>query len=249
MTAIIIDDDYTACQVLTNLLAEVAPEVIVIDKVNSVSDGVKAIRKHSPSIVFCDIEMPVLSGLQLLDFFNPEEITFSLIFATSYSEYAVRAFQLSAIDYLLKPIDKNLLKAAVEKAEKMQTVDRTQLYQNFKQNIATPNFTKIALTVSNGVVFVETKDILYLKADNVYTEVFLADKSRIVVSKPIKDFEKMLDTQPFFRTHRTFLVNLLGIKSYSKSDGGFITMENNDVVALARERKIAFQQSWAAIKI
>jgi two-component system LytT family response regulator len=249
MKVVIIDDEELARHALKSMLMEVAPYAEVLEAVGSVADGVKAIRRHLPDIVFCDVEMPVLNGLQLLDFFNPEEVSFELIFATSFSQYAVQAFQLSAIDYLLKPLDKELLLKAVEKVERKQNSYRRERYETLKQNAVGKEFSKIALPLNNEVVFVATGDILYLKADNVYTEVFLADGKRLVVSKPIKDFERMLEGQYFFRTHRTYIVNLQRIKAYTKSDGGFIVMENKDIVSLARERKEAFQKSWQGIKI
>ena len=115
MRAIIIDDEVLAQETLKKLLGEVAPELEVIDIASNVAEGVKLINRHKPDIVFSDIDMPGITGLQLLEFFNEEDILFELIYVTSYSEFAVRAFQLSAIDYLLKPVEKELLEKAIKK--------------------------------------------------------------------------------------------------------------------------------------
>ena len=138
MRAIIIDDEVLAQETLKKLLGEVAPELEVIDIASNVAEGVKLINRHKPDIVFSDIDMPGITGLQLLEFFNEEDILFELIYVTSYSEFAVRAFQLSAIDYLLKPIDVSELKAAVEKVRKRKA-DQTpnNNLQILKQNLKT----------------------------------------------------------------------------------------------------------------
>jgi two-component system LytT family response regulator len=223
--------------------------VEVVAEASNVSEGVKMIRKFQPDIVFSDIEMPVLNGLQLLDFFNPEEVNFELVFVTSYSEYAVRAFQLSAIDYLLKPVDKELLTKALNKVRAKQNYQQQERFGLLKKNIETITPTKIALTVLNEVSFIDLSEIIYLKADNVYTEFYLANKDTRIISRPIKEYEKMLVGKDFFRTHRSYLINLNQVKTYSKTEGGFIVMSNGHIVNLARERKEEFLKAWQGLTL
>lgn len=249
MKILIIDDEDLARESLKAILQEIAEDVEVVAEASNVSEGVKMIRKFQPDIVFSDIEMPVLNGLQLLDFFNPEEVNFELVFVTSYSEYAVRAFQLSAIDYLLKPVDKELLTKALNKVRAKQNYQQQERFGLLKKNIETVTPTKIALTVLNEVSFIDLCEIIYLKADNVYTEFYLANKDMRVISRPIKEYEKMLSGKDFFRTHRSYLINLNQVKTFSKTEGGFIVMTNGHIVNLARERKEEFLKAWQGLTL
>jgi two-component system LytT family response regulator len=249
MKILIIDDEDLARESLKAILQELAEDVEVVAEASNVSEGVKMIRKFQPDIVFSDIEMPVLNGLQLLDFFNPEEVNFELVFVTSYSEYAVRAFQLSAIDYLLKPVDKELLTKALNKVRAKQNYQQQERFGLLKKNIETITPTKIALTVLNEVSFIDLSEIIYLKADNVYTEFYLANKDTRIISRPIKEYEKMLVGKDFFRTHRSYLINLNQVKTYSKTEGGFIVMSNGHIVNLARERKEEFLKAWQGLTL
>lgn len=250
MKAIIIDDEELARVTLKKNLEDNCPNIEIVAILDGVSAGVKAINKYQPDIVFSDIDMPGISGLQLLEFFNEEEINFELIYVTSFSEYAVKAFQLSAIDYLLKPIEIELLVKAVDKVEKKMNFQKRERMSVLKESVAKNEFNKIALPLSEGVVFVDIENILVLKADNVYTEVFLKDGQKIVVSKPIKNFEKMLsDKTNFYRAHRSYIINLHQIKQYIKSDGGTVVMDNDMHVPIARERKDDFTKAWGNIKL
>lgn len=242
LSCVIIDDEGKARRILEAMLKEHCPEVQVIAAAEDVPSGVKIIQKHNPDLVFLDIEMPGYTGFQLLEFFD--QPTFEVIFTTAYSEYALQAFQVSAVDYLLKPIQIEQLKQAVDKAIRMhgnsQVIERlTALRENVEEN----TLQKIALPVSEGLRFVPLKDILYLKADGSYTHIFLVDGTRILISKKIKEFENTLAPRNnFFRTHRSYIINLGRIKNYIRQDGGYIVMENGDEVDLSRERKDEFQQ-------
>ncbi|HLP51978.1 MAG TPA: response regulator [Chitinophagales bacterium] len=250
MYAVLIDDSPEATLALKTLLRDVAPDVQVAGEATNIADAIKLIRKHEPQIVFSDIEMPVLSGLQLLDFFNEEDISFELIFVTNYSEYAVKAFQLSAIDYLLKPVEAELLSKAIDKVRLRKNYRQTERNMALKQIVNTNRFEKIALPLADGLRFVEIDTIAVMKADNVYTEVELITGETILVSKPLKSFEKILVQQlGFFRTHRTYLINLKAVKTFVRSDGGVIIMENDRQVPIARDRKDEFTKAWEGIRI
>ncbi len=241
LNCVIIDDEGKARRILEAMLKEHCPELQVVATAEDVPSGVKIIQKHNPDIIFLDIEMPGYTGFQLLEFF--ENPGFEVIFTTAYSEYALQAFQVSAVDYLLKPIQINQLKIAVEKAIRMhsnsQVIERLAA---LKENIEEKTLQKIALPVSDGLRFVPLKDILYLKADGSYTNIFLTDGNRILISKKIKEFENILSPKNnFYRTHRSYIVNLARIKNYIRQDGGYIVMENGEEVDLSRERKDEFQ--------
>lgn len=248
-TAIIIDDEAKARRIMQSLIESECTNLKVVDTAEDVLSGVKAIQKHKPDIVFLDIEMPGYTGFQLLDFFD--HIDFEVIFATAYSEYALQAFQVSAVDYLLKPIQIDQLKQAVDKAVKLR--GHSQINEKarvLKENMEEHTIKKIAVPVSHGLLFLALKDILYLEADGSYTHIFMTDGTKLLITKKIKEFESTLNPENhFFRTHRSYIVNLLRIKQYIKQDGGHIEMENGAIVHLARERKEDFSGLIGSLKI
>lgn len=249
LTAVIIDDEAKARRIMEALLTESCPEVKVLASAEDVLSGIKAINKHKPDIIFLDIEMPGYTGFQLLDFFD--EIDFEVIFTTAYSEYAVQAFQVSAVDYLLKPIQMDQLKHAVEKVGKFQDKisRKRERLEVLRENMDAHQINKIALPTSNGLIFIATEDVIYFEADGSYTNIYMADGNKFLISKKIKEFEVMLgnDTR-FFRTHRSFLVNMLRIKQYIRHDG-HIKMDNGSVVHLSRERKEEFNKLVNNLKV
>lgn len=240
-TAIIIDDEQRAINTLTALLSMYASNVEIISVCKSVPEGVLAINKHRPQLVFLDIEMPEYNGFELLSFFR--DVDFDIIFVTAYNEYALRAFEVSAIDYLLKPVDIDKLKNAIDKVrKKIDTGDVQLRIDVLKEAFSSGKFSKIALPMAEGLLFVETTDITCLEADGAYTEVWLANSSKIVVSKKLKFFEEVLIENPcFFRSHRSFMVNINHIRKYSKTEST-ITLDNGKTVTIARDRKTDFEQ-------
>ena len=240
LRTIIIDDEPKARRIMCALLEQHCPDVEILGTTDDVPSAVKMINKTKPDLVFLDIEMPGYTGFQLLDFF--EKVDFQIIFTTAYSDYALQAFQVSAIDYLLKPIEVVSLKAAVEKAVLQQeSTDQNERLEALAANL-NPNgaVKKIALPVADGFMFVEPEDVLYLQADGSYTNIFLVDGQKFLVTKKIKEFVRILSHPCFFKTHRSYLINLNQIKQYVKHDGGYIVMGNGDQVALARDRKDEF---------
>ncbi len=240
MKAIIIDDEERARTALSSLLFEYCKNVEVIDTCSNVPDGVLAINKLRPDLVFLDIEMPEYNGFELLSFFR--EVDFEIIFVTAYNDYALKAFEVSAVDYVLKPVDIDKLKNAVEKAEKkLNGFDMQVRLDVLKESFKTEQFNKIALPVSDGLLFVDTSEIVYLEADGAYTEVWLNNGSKIVVSKKIKFFEDVLDKRPnFFRSHRSYIVNINFIKKYNRSDNA-LTLDNSKTIIISRDRKAEFE--------
>jgi two-component system LytT family response regulator len=236
--AIIIDDEAKARRMMEALINEYCPDVEIVAIAEDVPSGVIAINQYQPDVLFLDVEMPGYTGFQLLDFFR--EVHFEIIFTTAHSDYALQAFQVSAIDFLLKPIQISELIKAVEKLKKMQGLQEERL-NTLKENFKDSSIRKLALPISEGLIFVEVSDILYLEADGAYTTFHLAGGKKVVVSKKIKEYEGALNVENnFFRTHRSYIINLKKIKQYIKQDGGYILLENDSQIPLARERKDEF---------
>lgn len=236
LKAIIVDDEGKARRILARFIVEYCPQIEIVAIVEDVPEAVKAIQKTNPDVVFLDIEMPGYNGFQLLEFF--EEIDFEIIFTTAYSEFALRAFQVSAIDYLLKPIQIDQLTLAVQKLEKIHgnSLIRERL-AILQKNLEEYKIKKIIVPLSEGSLFVELKDILYLKAEGSYANIFFKDGNKVIVSKNLKDYEDQLTMEEgFFRTHRSFLVNTDYIKQIS-SDGSEAMMINDSIINISRERK------------
>lgn len=242
MKALIIDDEKKARQVLRILIEENCPKITEIYEADNLLSGVDLIKKESPNIVFLDIEMPEHSGLEILNFIEKEVYNFEIIFTTAYSEYAIEAFQLSAIDYLLKPVRPNQVKEAVDKA--LTFLGNSQINQRLselKDSLQNSNFKKIGLPNADGVKFVNFNEIISLEADGMYTKVSTLNDATILVSKPLKFFVDLLQKiNTFYRPHRSYLINLSYIKEYVKKDGGYILMENDKTISISKDKKDEF---------
>lgn len=239
LNAIIIDDEAKARRVLASFLNDYCKQVQVVGMAEDVIQGVKLVQKENPDIVFLDIEMPGYNGFQLLDFFD--DINFEIIFVTAYSEFALRAFQVSAIDYLLKPLQIEQLKKAVEKVEKIRNNQQySKKIETLKENIKEQKIKKIVVPVSDGNIFIEIDDITHLKAEGSYVNIFLKDGNKILVSKNIKDYENQLtQSEGFYRTHRSFLVNIKYLVNINSSQNEAILC-NNEIISIARDRRQDF---------
>lgn len=246
--AILIDDEERARNTLSSLLTNYCPEINVLATCSNVPDGVLAINKHKPDVVFLDIEMPDYNGFELLGFFR--EIDFDIIFVTAYSEYAVKAFEISAVDYILKPIDIDQLKNSVEKLKQKKLHSQMQeQIELLKESYRGDDIRKIALSMSNGLTFVEVSDIILLEADGAYTTFYLKDGQKILVSKKLKFYEDILSNRPhFFRTHRSYFVNINYIKTYSRGENA-ILMDNDFSVTISRDRKQEFESLLKDLRI
>lgn len=248
INAIIIDDEERARNTLSSLLLNYCPEINVLATCANVPDGVLAINKHKPDVVFLDIEMPDYNGFELLGFFR--EIDFDIIFVTAYSEYAIKAFEISAVDYILKPIDIDQLKNSVEKLKQKKLHSQMQeQIELLKESYKGDDIRKIALSMSNGLTFVEIADIILLEADGAYTTFYLKDGQKIVVSKKLKFYEDILSNRSFFfRTHRSYVINVNYIKKYSRSENA-ILMDNDFSVTISRDRKQEFETLLKELRV
>lgn len=248
LKAIIVDDEERARNTLSTLLQEFCPSVSVEATCKNVPEAVEKIKEIQPDLVFLDIEMPEYNGFELFDFI--ENVNFETIFVTAYDHYAIKAFEVSAIDYLLKPVEIDLLQKAVQKAEKkiVQPGIKEQV-SILKTAYKGEDVKKIALPLMDGLTFVDLSDIILLAADGAYTNVILKNKSKILVSKRLKFFEDLLENRPvFFRAHRSNLINVNYIRKYLKGKNT-IEMDNGTEVALSRDRKQEFENLLKDLEI
>lgn len=224
MKAIIIDDEKRARVSLALLLQEYCPQITMVAECENLAEGVKAIRKFQPDLVLLDIEMPGHSGLELLDFFDENDVNFSIIFTTAYNEYALQAFKFSAVDYLLKPINPEQLTEAIARLEKQK--QKVENYKLLKETINQDSLTKIAVPSGNTLIFIDTTKISHIKGEGAYSEVFCNNDSKHMVSRNLKNFEDILclDSR-FMRVHKSYIVNFEQVVAYNKSDGGSLELE------------------------
>ena len=239
MKALIIDDEKKARRLLNVILSENCPEVTQIEEAPDLPSGVRLIHSFEPDIVFLDIEMPGYSGMQLLEFLNPAQVTFELVFTTAYNQYAVKAFELNAIDYLLKPLHTEQIEQTIKKVVTRRGKNQVskQLFE-LQSTLQANHISKIAFPLTDSILFVALEDIIFLCADRMYTKAYTVSDGVIMVSKPLKFFSKYLDDLPsFFKPHRSFIINLNRIKKYVHTEGGYIIMENGETVTIVKERK------------
>ena len=235
MTAIIIDDEKRARVSLALLLEEYCPNITVVAECENLPEGVKSIRKLQPDLVLLDIEMPGHSGLELLDFFDENEVNFSIIFTTAYNEYALQAFKFSAIDYLLKPINPDELAQAIARLEKQK--QKSENYKVLKANINQDSLTKIAVPSGSSLIFLDTTKISHIKGEGAYSEVFNSDMTKNLVSRNLKNFEDILCADKrFVRVQKSFIVNFDYVVAFNKSDGGSLELVSGVQIPVSVEK-------------
>ncbi len=235
---VIIDDEPNARQLIANVLELYCENVELVGQAESVDTGLELINKLKPELVLLDIQMPDGSGFDLLK--KIENIDFKFIFITAHQQYAIKAIKLSALDYVLKPINTNELIDAIEKAElSHENADeiRTKL-DNFQNNINSNNPDKrISINTTDSVYSIRIKDILYCRSDKNYTEIFLLNKSKLLISKTLKEFEHLLADYGFFRAHQSYLVNMKFVNRFAKIGLGGSAVLDNDVKIPVSSRK------------
>lgn len=243
--AIIIDDEIRARVSLQLLIDEYCPNVKIIDQCENLAEGIKIINKYKPNLIFLDIEMPGHSGLELFDFFHEEDINFSVIFTTAYSQYALKAFKFSAIDYLLKPINPEELVDAVKRFQKLKTENIKILKENLNLN----KLNKIAVPTGNTIVFLETNQILYIKGEGSYCEIALVTGEKMICSRYLKNFEDILSQyNNFIRVHKSYIANLNHIALYNKSDGGNLEFNNKTIIPVSIDKIDSIMEKITLIK-
>ena len=249
LKAIIIDDERHSCDALKMLLDKYCPQIQVTAICNSANDGLQKINELKPDLIFLDIEMPYMNGFQMLE--ELSAIDFEIIFTTSYDQYAIKAFKFSALDYLMKPVDRAELEKAVQKVclpdrqvfKKINPVISQQL-EILLQKINQPSLPvqRIALPTMQGLEFVPVDSIIHCTSSNNYTEFFLLDKKRVLVSRTLKEVEEMLTDYAFLRVHNSHIVNLNTITRYIKGEGGYLILTDGSTIDVSRSRKELLMQ-------
>ncbi|HVU97824.1 MAG TPA: LytTR family DNA-binding domain-containing protein [Puia sp.] len=245
ITAVLIDDEQNNLDNLDRLLTQYCPEVEVIGSATNASTGRQLIATQHPELVFLDIQMPGETGLQLLQ--QLPSLDFQLIFVTAYDQYGIQAVKFAAVDYLLKPIDPRELQEAVHKAMlRHGERSRNAQLENLLQLLQRQPFKeehRIALTTLKETRFLQTRQIIRCESDNNYCYFFLDNSEKILVSKPIYEFEPLLKDYGFIRCHQSHLVNLQHIRSWIREDGGYLLLNNGDTVPVSRGKKEAVLQA------
>lgn len=240
ITAIIIDDEAKGRMALREKLLAYCTQVHVIAEASNGQEALLLIQHHKPQLIFLDIEMPRMNGFEMLNAL-PEK-NFHVIFTTAYDQYAIKAIKYAAFDYLLKPVDIEELKTAVEKIELKETNQTKKQAELLQQNMEHPKkqLNKLAIPTLEGLLFFDINDIIHLEANSNYTIIHFSDKPKITASKTLKEFEEILPEDIFFRTHHSHLINLNYIKRYIKGDGGQIELQNGNYVDVSRRKKEEF---------
>lgn len=244
LRALIIDDSPQARKLLLLMLRDLAEDIEIVGQAEDVEEGLKLIQETQPDALFLDIEMPGRSGIQLAEELRSSNFKGSIVFTTAYNAYAIQAFRLSAVDYLLKPISEDHLLEAVDKLrEQRNTLDNQTKLTALTANLSDEGNNLLCIPVQGGYEYLSIHDICYLEADGSYVKIVCAGNKQKMVSKNLKYFETTLESVPkFIRPHRSFLVNLDQVSSYSKADGGSLSLSNGAQIPISRERRQAVQE-------
>lgn len=240
MRAIIVDDEPKAREVLQRLLSHYAPEIEVVGNAKNITEGRALIDNEEPDVVFLDVEMPNGSGFDLIrSIDNP---TFETVFTTAYERYAIEAFRVAAVDYLVKPIDPEELLACTKRLRTRQNRDEDEKSQlkSLLEQLASPGNKKLALPDTNGVTFVNPSQIIRCSSDRNYTLVHCSDGERHLICKTLKEFETTLTPFNFFRVHHSDLINLDYVARFEKADGGYAVMSDDSKIAVSKRKRAAF---------
>lgn len=241
-SAIIVDDEMAGRESLSILLGEYLPDLKILGKAESVKTAIEQIKTLKPDIVFLDVEMPEKDGFSLIEETKPAD--FEVIFTTAHPEYALKAIKASAIDYLLKPIDHSELEDAVKKVENKKGLGNKKL-ETFMSQMGTKHQPQIAISTLEGLIFIKLANIIYCRGDGAYTFFILKTGEKIIASKNLKEFENMICGKEFFRSHKSYIVNLAEIKKFVKNDGCYSLMSNGDKIDVSKRRKDSFVKALA----
>ncbi len=234
MRALLIDDQSYVRENLKLLLGEFAPHIQVVGEADGVKSGLQCIKEHQPDLVFLDIEMPDGTGFDLLSLVK--ERTFKVIFVTGHVGYAIRAFRVAAIDYLLKPVDADDLVEAIAKVSRYPSIQDIQVKEAIQAQ-SEEKLRQLVLSDAESVYLVQVSDIIRCQSEDNYTRFFLVDGRKLLISKTLKEFSELLEKCGFFRSHQSHLINLGFFDHLDKRDGGIIYLKDGTLVPLATRKK------------
>ncbi|MDX1364792.1 MAG: LytTR family DNA-binding domain-containing protein [Arenibacter latericius] len=239
MKIAILDDELHCVESLLFHIRHLFPEFKVVYKSTNPTEALTPLKRLEIDLLFLDVEMPEMNGFEFLEQFNG--LPFDVIFTTAYSQYAIQAFKAQAINYLLKPIDEDELEEAIRHwleqshSEDESSVEISNLLDHLKKENILKN--KIAIPVSDGLEFVEIKDILYCQSQNNYTSIFLKNGEKLFISRTLKDVENSLKRFMFIRVHQSYLINPSYMQKYIRNNGGYIQMTNDQKIPLSNSKK------------
>jgi len=239
--AILVDDEESARDVLQNLLERFCPDIELVAKCENIPEAVEEINNHNPDLVFLDIEMPQYSGFEIVKFFK--EINFQIIFVTAYDQYAIKAFEVSAIDYLLKPIDIARLKLSIERVRQRQnSLQQAERLNLLNDTLEQKQIKNIIVSDKGNQNIIPIDSIIAIEAQESYCLIHTKDKKH-TASKNLKHFETLLESLPqFIRVHKSWLINKEHLLNYSKSELT-INLSGNISAKLSKYKKAEFEQA------
>ncbi|MBI5858994.1 MAG: response regulator transcription factor [Sphingobacteriales bacterium] len=240
MTAIIVDDEKHCREVMEHLLNKHCSAVKVLASCSSGAEALAAIEKQSPDILFLDIEMPGMNGFELLKKFHHPG--FEIVFTTAYNEYAIKAIKHSALDYLLKPVDKDELILTVQRAKEYKTIKASQRVDSLLEMLNGKKKNKrFAVPTMEGLIMVDSETILYCESYSAYCKIFFINSTKpLVISKTLKEVEEVLQGTDFCRIHHSYFINMKCVQSYIRGEGGEVVLNNGIHLPVSRTRKQDF---------
>jgi two-component system LytT family response regulator len=239
LKAIIIDDEPRGISSIQKLLQINCPDVDVIGSCTDPNEAIELVKKLQPDLIFLDIAMPLKNGFELLKELKGQN--FEVIFVTAHNQFMIEAFHFSAIDYLLKPVEDNLLVDAVSRAkkrieEKSGNTNLETFLHNLKHKQSAQKM-KLCIPSLKGFQVIELDDILYAESSGNYTNLYFANNKMVCTSKPMHEYEKLLEDAGFLRIHKSILVNLLHVKEYLRGEGGTVILSNGNELEVSRRKK------------
>jgi two-component system LytT family response regulator len=241
MTAIIVDDEKNSREVLETMLQKYCPGVTVLKSCNGAEETLEALQKNKPDILFLDIEMPDMNGFEMLE--HIKEPGFEIIFTTAYNEYAIKAIKHSALAYLLKPIDKEELQLAIQKAEKNKmNVSASRIDHLLELLEIKKPLKRFGVSTAEGLIFLNAADIIYCESHGPYCKFYFVNQKSLLTSKTLKEAETILQDCDFFRIHHSYLINMKFVEKYVRGEGGEVVLTSGMVLPVSRTRKGDFLQ-------
>jgi two-component system, LytTR family, response regulator len=247
ITALLIDDDNHLRQGMKAMMQRYDSEIVIVGEADSVKTGVLALQKYQPQVVFLDIHLADGTGFDILEQIakNDQKTNIHIVFITAHEQYALKAFKFSALDFLLKPVDPEELqktitkiKTALQKNNSFEHIDL--LLENIRKKV--DNYKRIALSDTDGIHLFEISDIIRCESKDNYTEFFIKNHKPLLISKTLKEYEELLTEHGFERIHQSHLINLAYLKSYIKTDGGYVIMADNTKISIAQRKRERLQE-------
>lgn len=247
LKVVIVDDEKHGRELLKKLISLISDDFMIIGEADSVESGIEKIEGTSPDLVFLDIALADRTAFEILEHFH--EIKFSVVFATAYNYYAIKAIKFSALDYLVKPIDPEELKNTLDKAKaRHKNTENLNGRINLAQSLSKKQKPdKIALPTNMGYNFIDLNEIMFCSAENNYTKFHLVNKSSFLTCHTLGEYEELLGDNDFFRIHNSFLINMHHVQSYIKGKGGFVLMKDGTQIEVSIRKKDQFLKHFTKL--